>query len=343
MNKHSDSLGVLMLDLEGTELTEIEQDLLQRTSVGGLILFSRNYKTPSQLKQLIIAARECREDILIAVDQEGGRVQRFREGFLQLPTLNQIGKVFLEDKNDGLEKAGQCAWAMAAEVLHYGIDISFAPVLDLYNSTSRVIAERAFSAEASEVIELATAYIDGMNLAGMKASGKHFPGHGSVEADSHHELPIDDRSAQEILDNDYRVFAELASKLDGLMPAHVKYPAIDEQCAGYSRIWIQEKIRRELQFGGVVFSDDLSMAAAHTGGEVVDRAALAIEAGCDMILVCNDREAAIKVADWIEQENIPVNERISTMRAAPAGEIENLYAEPKWEAAKKVVESLIAF
>ena len=341
MNNHSDSLGVLMLDLEGTQLTKFEQDLLRHASVGGLILFSRNYKTPTQLKQLITSVRACRKDILIAVDQEGGRVQRFVQDFLQLPALNQIGKIFAENKNDGLEKARQCAWAMAAEVLHYGIDISFAPVLDLYTSTSRVIAERAFSAEAGEVIELATAYIDGMNLAGMKASGKHFPGHGTVVADSHHELPIDDRSAQEILDNDYRVFAELAPKVNALMLAHVQYPAIDEQCAGYSRVWIQEKIRQELQFDGVVFSDDLSMAAAHSGVTVVDRAALAIEAGCDMILICNDREAAIKVADWIELENIPVNERIITMRAAPADEIANLYAEPKWEAAKKAVESLI--
>ncbi|NKB31821.1 MAG: beta-N-acetylhexosaminidase [Pseudomonadales bacterium] len=330
-----------MLDLEGTVLTEFESDLLQRSAVGGLILFARNYESPAQLEQLITSVREIRGDILIAVDQEGGRVQRFREGFLRLPALHTIGKVFAADKSAGLEKAKLCGWAMAAEVLHFGIDISFAPVLDLRTSTSKVIGDRAFSSNPDEVIELATSYIDGMRLAGMKCTGKHFPGHGTVEADSHDELPCDDRSREELLENDYRVFAELASSLDGLMPAHVKYPAIDSQCAGYSKIWVQEKIRDEMNFDGVVFSDDLSMAAAHSAGAAVDRARLAIEAGCDMILVCNDRQSAIEVADWIEQEEIPANNRIAQMRAEPAAEIANLYAEAKWQEAKEIVESLI--
>ena len=329
-----------MLDLEGASLSSFECDLLQRQSVGGLILFSRNYESPSQLKELISAVRECREDILIAVDQEGGRVQRFRDGFLDLPALRLIGDAVAKNEAQGLEIAKHCGWAMAAEVLHYGVDLSFAPVLDLHTTESRVIGDRAFAKDIDLLVLTATAYIDGMHEAGMKATGKHFPGHGTVEADSHFELPCDDRSAEELFSKDYRVFAELAHKLDGLMPAHVKYPAVDENCAGYSKIWIQEKIRQELQFDGVVFSDDLSMAAAHDAGSAVDRAALAISAGCDMILVCNDRAAALEVADWIESEGIEENSRISSMGKVPADEISNLYEEPKWLAAKEGVESL---
>ncbi len=329
-----------MLDIEGTELSTADKDVLQRNSVGGLILFSRNYETPTQLKDLINSVREIREDILIAVDQEGGRVQRFREGFLKLPALKLIGDACHADEAEGKEQARLCAWAMAAEILYYGIDLSFAPVLDLHTEQSRVIGDRSFGSDPGFVIAVATAYIDGMNDAGMKATGKHFPGHGTVAADSHEELPCDERSAEEILQNDYRVFAELANRLHGIMPAHVKYPALDANPAGYSSFWIREKIRRELQFDGVVFSDDLSMNAAHSAGNAVNRASLAINAGCDMILVCNDRESALGVAEWIEREGIPESERIGRMRAEPATEIANLYSSSKWGEAKTIVNLL---
>ena len=340
MNKQNNPPGVLMLDLEGTSISSFEYDLLQRRSVGGLILFSRNYESPLQLKELIAAVRECRKELLIAVDQEGGRVQRFREGFLKLPALQLIGEAVAENKKRGLEVAKQCGWAMAAEVLHYGLDLSFAPVLDLLTTKSQVIGDRAFANNADALVLTASSYIDGMNAAGMKATGKHFPGHGTVEADSHIELPCDDRTSEELLNNDYRVFAELAPKLGALMPAHVRYPAVDENCAGYSTLWIQEKIRDELKFEGVVFSDDLSMTAAHGAGDAADRAALALNAGCDMILVCNDRAAALNVADWIELSGIEGHSRISGMRSEPAAEISDLYNEPKWHAAKDMVASL---
>ena len=340
MNKQNNPPGVLMLDLEGTSISSFEYDLLQRRSVGGLILFSRNYESPLQLKELIAAVRECRKELLIAVDQEGGRVQRFREGFLKLPALQLIGEAVAENKKSGLEVAKQCGWAMAAEVLHYGLDLSFAPVLDLLTTKSQVIGDRAFANNADALVLTASSYIDGMNAAGMKATGKHFPGHGTVEADSHIELPCDDRTSEELLNNDYRVFAELAPKLGALMPAHVRYPAVDENCAGYSTLWIQEKIRDELKFEGVVFSDDLSMTAAHGAGDAADRAALALNAGCDMILVCNDRAAALNVADWIEFSGIEGHSRISGMRSEPAAEISDLYNEPKWHAAKDMVASL---
>ena len=340
MNNHPISLGLLMLDIEGTELTEAYSDLLQRESVGGLILFSRNYQSPTQLQELVAAIRELRNDILIAVDQEGGRVQRFRQGFLELPALKRIGDCHAADEAQGLETARHCAWAMAAEILHYGIDMSFAPVLDLQNIHSRVIGDRAFSTDPDSVISLATAYIDGMHQAGMKATGKHFPGHGTVEADSHEELPCDERTADELLQNDYRVFAELVEKLQGIMPAHVSYSTLDAKPAGFSSFWIEQQLRGELKFNGVVFSDDLSMVAAHSAGKAVDRAALALEAGCDMVLVCNDRKAALSVADWIEQRGLAKSERIARMRAEPAAEIANLYGEEKWERAKATVNSL---
>lgn len=342
MNNHSDSLGILMLDIEGTSISASERDLLNHSAVGGLILFARNYDSPGQLKDLVAAVRECNSQLLIAVDQEGGRVQRFREGFLALPPLQIIADAYIASSDPENKLIEICAWAMAAEVLHYGIDISFAPVLDLYSSNSPVIKERAFSAEPDRVIELAGKYIDGMNLAGMSATGKHFPGHGMVDVDSHDALPCDDRSAAEILSNDYRVFAALQGKLGGVMPAHVQYPALDENCAGYSKFWIQDKLRKELAFDGVVFSDDLSMVAAHSVGGATERAELAIAAGCDMILVCNDQPTAIEVADWIEKEGIPANERIGRMRATPAAEIANLYQEDKWETAKQLVNSLTA-
>ena len=339
MKEQIGPLGILMLDIEGIKIDQAEKELLQRSAVGGIILFSRNYESPSQLKDLVSCIRELRPGILIAVDQEGGRVQRFRNGFLTLPALKLIGDDFIANNNSEIVRLS--AWAMAAEVLHYGIDLSFAPVLDLQSSESRVIGNRAFSNNAQSVIKIAAAYIEGMNNAGMKAIGKHFPGHGTVKADSHMELPCDERKAEEILANDYLVFAELASKLNGIMPAHVKYLALDESPAGYSKFWIQKKLRDELCFEGVVFSDDLSMVAAKSAGSASNRAALALEAGCDMLLICNDRSAAIEVADWIERESVPQNGRIAGMRAEPAKEIANLYESAKWQKAKAIVNSLM--
>ena len=329
-----------MLDVESTSLSAFERDLLQRPSVGGLILFARNYASPSQLKALVSSIRDSNPELLIAVDQEGGRVQRFQDGFLKLPPLHALGEMYGRDPAQARDCSTRCAWAMAAELLHYGIDISFAPVLDLYSPASPVIQERAFAAEVEVVVDLALHYIKGMNNAGMTATGKHYPGHGLVARDSHDELPIDERTADEILSNDYQVFARCIAALAGIMPAHVVYPALDTRSAGFSSLWIQEKLRKELAFDGVVFSDDLSMQAAHAVGSVEQRAELALTAGCDMVLVCNDQEAAVAVADWLEQEWVPGNSRIATMRASPAPEIADLYNEDQWAAACAVVRSL---
>ena len=328
-----------MLDVESTSLSAFERDLLQRPSVGGLILFARNYASPSQLKALVSSIRDSNPELLIAVDQEGGRVQRFQDGFLKLPPLHALGEMYGRDPAQARDCSTRCAWAMAAELLHYGIDISFAPVLDLYSPASPVIKERAFAAEVDIVVDLASCYIKGMNSAGMAATGKHYPGHGLVALDSHDTLPIDERTAEEILSNDYQVFAGCIASLAGIMPAHVVYPALDTRSAGFSSIWIQQKLRKELAFDGVVFSDDLSMRAAHAVGRVEQRAELALTAGCDMVLVCNDREAAVAVADWLERESVPGNSRIAAMRASPAPEIADLYNEDKWAGASAVVRS----
>lgn len=342
MNAIYKPLGVLMLDVEGLSLSAKERELLQRQSVGGVILFSRNYSTPAQLKELVDSIRDCKQALLIAVDQEGGRVQRFREHFLKLPPLHEIGLIYEADPLRGLHIARMCAWAMAAEILHYGLDFSFAPVLDLYSSESRVIKERAFAASVEQVSLLGSAYIDGMHEAGMSATGKHFPGHGTVVADSHVELPTDNRAIEEIRALDFKAFENCIGKLDAIMPAHVIYPAVDNVCAGFSEIWIQSILREELKFDGVVFSDDLSMNAAHSFGSVEQRAELALAAGCDMILVCNDQKSAIKTADYLESNNTPGSARLNRMRAKPAAEIANLYQQDKWLEASELVAAISA-
>lgn len=345
MNAISKPVGVLMLDVEGLSLSSKEKELLQRQSVGGVILFSRNYSAPAQLKELLASIRECNPGLLLAVDQEGGRVQRFREHFLQLPALHEIGRIYESDPEQGLRAAQLCAWVMAAEILHYGLDFSFAPVLDLYNTDSRVIKERSFSADAEQVSVLGNAYIDGMHEAGMAATGKHFPGHGTVIADSHVELPTDSRTIEEIKALDFKAFENCIGKLDAIMPAHVIYPAVDKVCAGFSKIWIQSILREELGFDGVVFSDDLTMHAAHTVGSVVQRAELALAAGCDMILVCNDQENAIKVADYLESSNYSGSvgsDKLNLMRAVPAAGISDLYQQDKWLEASELVAAISA-
>ncbi|MCY4266082.1 MAG: beta-N-acetylhexosaminidase [Gammaproteobacteria bacterium] len=333
-------LGALMLDIKGEELSIEDEALLKRNCVGGLILFSRNYANPQQLCTLISQIRQCDPALLIAVDQEGGSVQRFRENFLLLPPLHALGEIYEEDADQARLLARTHGWAMAAETLHYGIDFSFAPVLDLYSSESKVIAERAFAADVPLTTTLARDYIGGMHKAGMIATGKHFPGHGTVEADSHYSLPIDDRSADQILGKDFMVFVNCIDLLDAIMPAHVQYPAIDAECAGFSKVWLQQKLRGQLNFQGVIFSDDLSMAAAQVGGDIESRTAKALTAGCDMVLACNDRTAALAVADYLDDIEHPGCARLSALAATPAAEVKSLHSEQCWHEAVELLQSL---
>lgn len=332
--------GVIMLDLKGLSIDEQERELLTHPQVGGVILFSRNYASVQQLEDLVAAIKQCNDHLLVAVDQEGGRVQRFREDFLGLPALRSIGLEYEKDAEQGRAAAKLCAWAMAAELMQYGIDISFAPVLDLYDANSPVIKERAFSSDGAAVADIALAYIDGMHDAGMAATGKHFPGHGLVPVDSHTDLPTDPRSLDEIRANDLIPFAKCIQSLDAIMPAHIVYPAVDEHCAGFSEVWIKNLLRQELGFDGVVFSDDLTMNAAHSAGTVAQRADRALDAGCDMVLVCNQPAQAAELVDYLDAKQQVGSDRISCMLAKNASKHAGLYESDRWLEAKELIGRL---
>ncbi|GJM13997.1 MAG: beta-hexosaminidase [Pseudohongiella sp.] len=334
--------GVVMLDLKGLELAVDERELLGHQQVGGVILFSRNYASPQQIEDLVASIKQCNDHILVAVDQEGGRVQRFREHFLSLPPLRSIGIEYEKNPEQGIAAAKLCAWAMAAELMQYGIDISFAPVLDLFDANSPIIKERAFSEISSTVGRLGLAYIEGMHEAGMAATGKHFPGHGMVGVDSHLGLPTDTRSLEEIRAQDLIPFAECIQTLDAIMPAHIVYPAVDEHCAGFSEIWVKQLLREELGFDGVVFSDDLTMNAAHSAGSVSQRADMALAAGCDMVLVCNQPEQAVELVGYLDQKQQPGSDRIGCMLAKNASKHAGLYQSDKWLEASELIGSLSA-
>ena len=282
--------GPVMLGVEGLELTPTDRERLAHPLVGGVILFARNFAEPDQLVSLttdIHAARELR--LPIAVDHEGGRVQRFRAGFTAVPPMRTLGESWEQDVARAAREAEALGATIAKELRAHGVDFSFAPVLDLDWGSSTVIGDRAFSDNANAVAHLASALCRGLRAHGMGAVGKHFPGHGHVAADSHHEIPIDERPMSAIAAHDLVPFAALAgSGLEGIMPAHVVYPAVDDRPAGFSRVWLQDILRDRLRFDGLVFSDDLDMAGAHGAGDMIARADAALAAGCDVVLLCND-------------------------------------------------------
>ena len=278
-----------MMDLAGLTLSDVEAKQLTHSQVGGIILFTRNFSDKQKLKNLIKQVRLVRADLLIAVDHEGGRVQRFRDGFSLIPAMGDILPAANNDMALAKSWAQECGFLMAIELLECDIDLSFAPVLDV-NGISEVIGKRSFSANPVEVAELALSFIDGMNDAGMAAVGKHFPGHGSVAADSHIAMPVDLRTKAELDALDMVPFVRLMaqSRLQGVMPAHVVYSSINPNPAGFSTYWLQQILREQLGFDGVIFSDDLGMKGASFAGDYLGRAKAALDAGCDMILVCND-------------------------------------------------------
>ncbi|MAK29982.1 beta-N-acetylhexosaminidase [Acinetobacter sp.] len=312
-------IGALMLDIAGTELTQEDIELLRVPQVGGMILFSRNIESPAQVRQLTDHMRDIRPDILIAVDQEGGRVQRLKTGFTRLPAMGRFGELYQQQPDQAITLAEQCGWLMASEVLAVGIDFSFAPVLDI-NAISDVIGDRGFAQNPQDIVPLAAAFMKGMKQAGMATTGKHFPGHGSVKADSHVAAAIDLRSYDEIYQQDMQTFIQLMPHLDALMPAHVIYQQVDAHPAGFSPFWIQQGLRQQLHFKGVLFSDDLTMQAACVAGGADARLQAALNAGCDMGLVCNDREAACLALDSIENFALPDQSRLERMR----GKIPNI-------------------
>jgi beta-N-acetylhexosaminidase len=297
----STAVGPIVFDLIGTELSSEEHELLQHPLIGGLIFFTRNYESPEQITQLCQTIRSARKlPILLAVDQEGGRVQRFRQEFTRLPDMGKIGKVYDASSEQGLRLATTCGWLMAAEVLAVGVDLSFAPMLDIDKKNNPVIGDRAFHRETDVVVKLATAFTQGMREAGMAAVGKHFPGHGSVTVDSHLDLPQDDRTLEQIAAEDMKSFAKMiAAGIEGIMAAHILFSSVDKTAVGFSRFWLQEVLRKQLDFKGMIFTDCLTMEGAKIAGGFPDRVEAALEAGCDMALICNNRASVIKTVDGL--------------------------------------------
>lgn len=296
------SCGVLIADIEGVELTGVDKDVLRHPQLGGLIFFSRNYESPEQMRDLVRCIREVRPELVLSVDHEGGRVQRFREGFTLIPPMAKLGHLAARDRVSAQQVAEDIAWLMAYELLELDIDHSYAPVLDLDVDFCQVIGDRAFSNDIELVNILAESFIKGMRQAGMQATAKHFPGHGGVEADSHLELPIDPRCYKEIYERDIQPFLSLMPSYAALMTAHIEFSQVDCAPVSFSRKWIREILRETLKFEGLVLSDDLSMKGAEGSGSFFERAQKALYAGCNAVLLCNRRKEAERVLEALERE-----------------------------------------
>lgn len=335
------SLGPVMVDLGGIALEPAEREMLAHPQVGSVILFARNYENPGQLGRLVAEIHAVRSPpLLVAVDQEGGRVQRFRDGFTRLPPLAEIGRRYRSSRAEGLAAARELGWLMAAELRAVGIDMSFAPCVDLDYGVSRVIGDRSLHSDAAAVAELAVAYMLGMRDAGMAATAKHFPGHGAVAADSHVALPVDRREWPD-LEADFAPYRRMiANGLPAVMVAHVVYPAVDELPASLSRRWIGGVLRGDLGFRGAVFADDLSMAGAAAFGGIAARGALALEAGCDVLPVCNDRAAAAALLDSLKAAPDPVSRmRLVRLHGRDASTVA-LASLPRWQSAVAAAREL---
>ncbi len=317
----TDFLGPVMLGVAGLELTREDRERLLHPAAGGVILFTRNYQDPEQLENLVAAIRAVREpELLIAVDQEGGRVQRFHDGFTEIPSMYKIGEIFNYDPARGQELAHDAGWVLAHELLNAGLDFSFAPVLDRDIGISEVIRERAFHERSDEIVMLAGHLLDGLEKAGMSGVGKHFPGHGAVAADSHTDSPVDARPFSEIEAEDLDAFLPLLPRLGGIMPAHVIYPEVDSRPAGFSGVWLHDLLRERYGFSGAIFSDDLGMSGASVAGSPGERAHAALYAGCDMVLICNDFPAMDEILQTLEDRdpNPETQHRLASMRGRRA-------------------------
>lgn len=328
------SLGPVMLDIEGLALSPADRDLLREPAVGGVILFARNFESVDQVTELVAEIRALRSPpLIIAVDHEGGRVQRFRAGFTAMPPMRHIGREYDRDRESGLKIARQAGWLIAAELRATGIDLSFGPCVDLDWGISEIIGNRSFHRKPDTVSDLAAAFARGLRSAGMAAVAKHFPGHGAVVADSHLRLPVDRRDYGLILD-DMRPYERMISTgvVAGVMLAHIVYREIDAMPAGFSEYWIQRELRKRLGFGGAVFCDDLTMKATSSYGRMPERARLSLDAGCDMILVCNDRDAAHEAVDSLHDYSNPLSlVRLARLHGTGQQLRETLLASDEWQ------------
>ena len=300
-----------MLDIAGKSLSQEDKTLISNHHVGGLILFSNNFESFKQISELVKEVKAIKDNILIAVDQEGGRVQRFNNEFTKIPSMQEISNFVKKYNDSSLFK--EIGWLISSELIAAGIDINFAPVLDIDDSYSAIIGSRAFSNNTDEVISMASSYIDGMHEAGMKSTGKHFPGHGSVSADSHKEQPEDLRSLDELIKKDIKPYIELSNKLDAIMCAHILFPNIEKEIPSFSDYWINEIIKNEINFNGIIFSDDLTMQGAGNDS-YPDKAKKSIQSGCDMILVCNNRKEIENIINEFDEIGVKPIKKLSEMK-----------------------------
>nr|VFK59267.1 MAG: beta-N-acetylhexosaminidase [Candidatus Kentron sp. TC] len=336
-------LGPIMFDLQGPELVAEEKDLLRHPAAGGVILFSRNYQAPDQLTNLIAAIRKLKKPrLLVAVDHEGGCVQRFRDSFTTLPAAARLGEIHDHDPIMARSLAEQCGWIMAVELRAHDVDFSFAPVLDLGKGRSKVIGSRAFHHDPNIVGKLAISFLRGARRGGMATVGKHFPGHGAVEADSHVDAPIDERTLESIYSKDLMPFRQMIQAgLPAVMPSHVTYPKVDNRPAGFSSVWLRSVLREQLGFEGAIFSDDITMAGAAGVGGAIDRAHAALEAGCDMVLVCNDRKNVQNILDGLGKHHDSVAaSRLARMRGHGQCDWDNLFSSENYRQAASSVSAL---
>tara|TARA_B100001250_G_C19805312_1_gene793010 strand:+ start:1214 stop:2200 length:987 start_codon:yes stop_codon:yes gene_type:complete len=300
-----------MLDINSTSLLDEDKFLIENKHVGGLIFFSRNFESYDQIKDLTDQIRSIKENIIIAIDQEGGRVQRLNKEFTEIPSMQLLSEYV--KKNDDILFFKEVGWLISSELVAAGIDLNFAPVLDLDKNTSSIIGDRAFSDDHIEVINMASNFIDGMHEAGMSSTGKHFPGHGGVYEDSHIELVQDKRLLEDLFNSDIKPYIDLSSKLDAVMCAHVIFPNIDSYIPSHSHYWLNEVLRNKINYKGLIFSDDLSMQGAGNDS-CSSKAIKAIDAGCEMVLVCNNRKEAINVVDTFEDKRVSLSKKISRMK-----------------------------
>ena len=335
------TLGPLILDLDGLTLSKAEDELLKNPHVGGVIFFARNFESREQITALVLEIRAIRPELLLCVDQEGGRVQRFRDGFTRIPPMQLLG----DQLGLGIDGSGELlrnsGWLLASELLACGVDFSFAPVLDVDDSQCEVIADRSFSDDPELAARAAEIFIGGMHEAGMSATGKHFPGHGGVLADSHLETPFDDRAMDELRCRDLVPFVSLSKVLDAVMPAHIVFPEIDEHAVGFSSFWLQQVLRTELEFDGVIFSDDLSMKGADVAGSYSDKAQCALQAGCDMVLVCNNREGALEVLNYLDSVKVKPSLRLSRMKGKSQLDWKTLVNSERWISTRIALDALV--
>lgn len=338
-------LGPVIVDVAGLSLTAEDVALLREPWVGGIILFTRNYQSVTQLGELVAAIRAVRPELLVCVDQEGGRVQRFRDGFTIIPPMADIGAVYGRDNGRGIALARACGWLMAAELRACGVDLSFAPVLDLDDERCAVIANRSFSIDPQVMKVLSEAFIDGMHDANMCATGKHFPGHGAVSGDSHFETPVDARPLGDIIDEDMQPYRYLCQqgKLDAVMPAHVVYSAVDSNPAGFSALWLEKILKQQLRFDGVIFSDDLTMEGAGVIADMGERARVALAAGCTALLVCNQRPAQLAVVDALKNTSLKPASNLQRLKRPFAWlSLDELRATSRWQQAHGLLQEMLA-